>query len=263
MSLPSLFDLSGRVALVVGGAGYLGQPACRELGKLGAKVLIADSRLQAAGDAASLLREQNLDVHALHLDLADEHAVAQSLSEIYAKHHRLDIAINATSYSTATPMQEMSAGDWEKGLRVTLIGAFLLARESAKIMIQQGSGSIIQFGSMYGVVSPDPGIYAPEFNVNPVDYGAGKAGLMQMVRYQAVMWGPHGVRVNSVVPGPFPNPVGQGKNADFVARLSQKVPLKRIGRADEIAGAVVFLASDASSFVTGTQLMVDGGWTAW
>lgn len=263
MTPSSLFDLSGRIVLVVGGAGYLGQPICHELAKLGATVLIADNRLEAAESAALQLRSQNLEVKALQLDLGDEAAITRTIQSIRRQHGRLDVAINATSYSTGIAMADMTVADFEKGLRITLVGAFVFARESAKVMLEQGKGSIIQFGSMYGLVSPDPSIYAPNFNVNPVDYGAGKAGLLQMVRYQAVMWGPQGVRVNAVVPGPFPNPTGQGKNIDFVKKLSQKVPLGRIGRAEEIAGAVAFLASDASSFVTGTQLIVDGGWTAW
>jgi NAD(P)-dependent dehydrogenase (short-subunit alcohol dehydrogenase family) len=116
---------------------------------------------------------------------------------------------------------------------------------------------------MYGLVSPDPRIYEGKFPVNPVDYGAAKAGVLQMVRYQAVMWGPRGVRVNAVVPGPFPNPAGMGAQSWFIERLGQRVPLGRVGRAEEIVGAVVFLASDSASYVTGTTVVVDGGWTAW
>jgi NAD(P)-dependent dehydrogenase (short-subunit alcohol dehydrogenase family) len=116
---------------------------------------------------------------------------------------------------------------------------------------------------MYGLVSPDPSIYAPRWKVNPIDYGAAKAAVMQMVRYQAVMWGPSNVRVNAIVPGPFPNPAGQGNDEEFIARLSRKTPLGRVGRAEEIAGAVAFLAADASSYITGSHLIVDGGWTAW
>jgi NAD(P)-dependent dehydrogenase (short-subunit alcohol dehydrogenase family) len=99
--------------------------------------------------------------------------------------------------------------------------------------------------------------------VNPPDYGAAKAGVMQLVRYQAVMWGPKKVRVNAIVPGPFPNGANYKGEEAFLDRLAKKVPMGRVGKSHEVAGAAVFLASDASSFVTGTQIVVDGGWTAW
>ena len=149
--------------------------------------------------------------------------------------------------------------EWEKGLRVTLTGAYVLSRQAGRVMLAQGGGSIIHFSSMYGKVSPDPRIYHPPLAPNPVDYGAAKAAILQLVRYQAVMWGPKGVRVNAVVPGAFP----KGVEADFAKRLGERAPLGRVGRPMEIAGAVVFLASEAASFVTGTQIVVDGGWTAW
>ena len=260
---PPLFDLSGRAVWVVGGAGYLGQPICRLLAELGAKVIIADTRTDAAHAATQKLCESGLSAEAMTLDLGDEPAVATAVQQIHASHGRLDVAINATAFSTGKPMQEMQVSDWEKGLRVTLIGAFLMARESAKVMLAQGKGSIIQFSSMYGVVSPDPRMYPPPLVMNPLDYGAGKAGILQMVRYQAVVYGPHGVRVNAIVPGTFPNPTGHGGNPEFVSKLNAKAPMGRVGKAEEIAGAVAFLASDASSYVTGTQIVVDGGWTAW
>ena len=173
------------------------------------------------------------------------------------------MVVNATCFSTGMTMERMSLDDWRAGMKVSLDGAFVLAREAGRVMALRKSGSIIQFSSMYGIVSPDPRIYGTKQNVNPVDYGVAKAGILQLVRYQAVMLAPYGVRVNAVVPGPFPNPDGQGSDAEFTTRLCEKVPMGRVGKAEEITGAVVFLASDASSYVTGTQVVVDGGWTAW
>ncbi len=141
----------------------------------------------------------------MSLDIGDEEAVCAATDRIVDDLAHLDIAVNATFYSTGKAMESMSMAEWEKGLRVTLSGAFVFSREVGRVMVSQGSGSIIQFASMYGKVSPDPRIYAPDLSVNPIDYGAAKAGVLQMVRYQAVMLGPKVVRVNAIVPGPFPS----------------------------------------------------------
>lgn len=257
----NLFDLSGKVACVVGGGGYLGGPICEALAAHGARVVVADARVEAAQKASQRLAD--FSAEAIGLDIVDEAAVAAALDGIVERYRRLDIVVNATAYSTGKKMEEMSLADWEAGTRVTLSGAFVLGREAGRIMVAQGRGSIVQFGSMYGLVSPDPRVYGKRWNCNPPDYEAAKAGILQLVRYQAVMWAPKGVRVNAVVPGPYPNPAGQGADTEFVDNLSNRVPMGRVGRAEEIAGAVVFLASDAASYVTGTYIVVDGGWTAW
>ena len=257
------FDLTGKVALVAGGGGYLGKPICRALAEHGAKVIIADVNKESAEKVCSLLSNKGLSAEAIEFDIGNEKSVKDTVNSLVSRQGSLDIAVNLTTYSTGKPMEQMGMADWEKGLRVSLSGAFMLSREAGRVMVAQGCGSIIQFSSMYGKVSPDPRIYAPNCNVNPIDYGAAKAGILQMVRYQAVMLASSGVRVNAIVPGTFPNPAGQGGDAEFVRKLSDKVPMARVGDAEDIVGAVVFLASDAASYITGTEIVVDGGWTAW
>jgi len=261
--MEDLFDLSGKVACVAGGGGYLGGPVSEGLARHGARVIVADARPEAAQQTARRLSDLGLAAEALTLNATDEPAVAAAVDGIVARHGRLDVLVNATHWSTGKALAEMTLADFEAGTRVTLGGAFVLSREAGRVMVAQGRGSIIQFGSMYGLVSPDPRIYEGKLPVNPIDYGAAKAGILQMVRYQAVMWGRQGVRVNAVIPGPFPNPAGMGAADWFIQRLGDRVPLGRVGRAEEIVGAVVFLASDAASYVTGTSITVDGGWTAW
>lgn len=257
------FDLSARTAWVIGGAGLLGAPVCGALAEHGAHVVIADLRPDAALALVDNLHSIGLSAEFVALDVARETAIAKCADDIVTRLGRLDIAVNMTYFYTGTAMDKMTAEDWELGMRVTLTGAFVVGRECARIMKAQGRGSIIQFGSMYGLVSPDPRIYPPRHEVNPIDYGVAKAGVLQLVRYQAVMLAPFKVRVNAIVPGPFPDPATQGADPEFVKKLKDKSPMCRVGEPSEIAGAVVYLASDASSYVTGTQLVVDGGWTAW
>jgi NAD(P)-dependent dehydrogenase (short-subunit alcohol dehydrogenase family) len=130
-------------------------------------------------------------------------------------------------------------------------------------MKPKGLGSIVLFSSMYGVVAPDPRIYAAPMTPNPIDYGAAKAAILQLSRYLAVHYGPDGIRFNCVTPGPFPNPAVQKNHPQFIQDLSNKTALNRVGVNTEIVGPTLFLLSESASFVTGHSLVVDGGWTAW
>jgi NAD(P)-dependent dehydrogenase (short-subunit alcohol dehydrogenase family) len=257
------FSLSGKTAWVVGGAGVLGTPVCHALAEHGAHVAIADIRREKVEALAQAIREDDLAAEAMTLDAGDEAAIVRAADDIVARRGRIDVLVSMAYFYTKTPMEQMTTREWEQGMRVTLTGAFIVGREGARVMKPAGGGSIIQFSSMYGLVSPDPRMYGPRHQVNPIDYGVAKAGVLQMVRYQAVMLAPHNVRVNAICPGPFPDPDTQGADPDFLDRLSKRSPMGRAGRGPEMAGAVVYLASDASSYVTGTQLVVDGGWCAW
>lgn len=252
----SPFDLAGKDIWIIGGAGYLGQSCTRLLAALGANVLCVD----LPGKAAEFVnRELAVEsVQAADLDANDVDAV-----EEFASARPVPDALVVMTYgSTAQRLEDLTAEEFDKANHGNLTATFVLARAVGQRMANRGSGSVVLFSSMYGTVSPDPLAYHSPMVPNPIEYGVGKAGVQQMARYLAVHWGRAGVRCNSISPGPFPNP-GVQQNVEFVARLKTKVPLGRVGEAPEIAGAVAFLVSEASSFVTGINLPVDGGWTAW
>ena len=248
------FSLQNRDIWVVGGAGYLGTEVVKLLTELGATVLCAD----LPGKAQS-----GPQVTAADLDAADIPALEAFIADQIATRGVPSGLVVMTYASTAKKFDELTAADFDHANHGNLTATFTLARAIGNAMAERGSGSLVLFSSMYGSVSPDPRIYEKPMNPNPVEYGVGKAGIQQLTRYLAVHYGPRGVRCNAISPGPFPNPKIQSEQPDFIGRLSQKVPLVRVGQAPEIAGAVAFLLSDASTFITGQNLAVDGGWTVW
>lgn len=260
---PSLFDLDGRVCLVAGGAGYLGVPVCEGLAASGATVVIADIDSERCAQAASALsaRYSPERVEGVMLDVSQERSIGEVVDRVASRTGRIDVLVNATFWSTAKRLEELSGEEFERANRVNITSSFLLAREVATRM--GSGGSIIFYSSMYGLISPNPGDYQEGMPPNPIEYGVGKAGIVQLVRYLAGHYGSKRIRVNAIAPGAFPHDSVRATSPDFVARLARKSMLGRLGRRGETAGPAVFLASDASSFVTGQVLAVDGGITAW
>lgn len=261
MSSPHPFDLKERSIWVFGGAGFLGAAVVSQLAEMQARVLCVDLAERAAEmvSAAGLQAQ----VSAASLNAADTAAVEAFVQEQIATNGVPHGLVVMTYASTAKRFEDLTAEDFDMANHGNLTATFALARAVGQHMAEQGRGSMVLFSSMYGSVSPDPSVYAAPMNPNPIEYGVGKAGIQQMARYLAVHWGRQGVRCNSISPGPFPNPTIQFQQPEFVERLVQKVPLGRVGQATEIAGAVTFLLSDGSTFITGQNLAVDGGWTAW
>lgn len=257
----SPFDLAGRCIWVIGGAGWLGQATVTTLAALGARVLCADlpGRADAFLEQARPMGEiiaADFDAHAT--EGIDEFVAAQAL-----RHGVPQGLVNLTYASTAKRLHELSAEEFDHVNHGNLTSGFVLARAVAERMAEAGSGSLVFFASMYGAVAPDPRLYGHALTPNPVEYGVNKAGVRQMARYFAAHYGDRGVRANSISPGPFPNPAVQAAHPEFVARLADRLPLGRVGEPAEIAGAVAFLLADAASYITGIDLPVDGGWTAW
>ncbi len=252
-----LFSLAGRVALVTAGTGSgCGRQVVEALAEAGAKVILTSRCLERAAAAASGFRAAGLDVEGEVLLPGDLDSTCRLIASISRRHGRLDILVNNAAANLLKPVEAVTPAEWDSVQRVNLAGAMLLSREAAQVMRRAGSGVILNVASIYGVVSPDPALYGTSGLDSPLVYGVSKAGLIQMTRYLAVHWAPQ-VRVNCISPGGLQ----AGQPADFVDRYVARTPLRRMGGPDDLKGAVVFLTSDASAWVTGQNLVVDGGWT--
>lgn len=246
----SLFDLSGRTALVVGAGSGIGQASAQALAAFGAHVVCADIAVDAARSTVAAIVDGGGSAAAAPVDLRDRGQIDDLVTSLPA----LDILVSTPSINVRKPMLELTEEDFDRVIGLNLRGTFSLLRAGGRRMAAAGRGSIIVFSSIRSqVIEPGQSIYA-----------ATKAGTVQLVRTLAAELGTAGVRANAIAPGvvdtPLTAPIKQ--KPDWYQAYANKSILKRWARADEMAGAVVFLASDASSYVTGTVLFVDGGWTA-
>jgi len=258
-----MFVLTNKPTLVAGGAGYLGVAVCKAIAEQGAAVMVADISEERVACAVAEIKKDvsRARVEGCVLDVANEASCREAVRRTVGCFGGLQVSVNLTFKSIGKLVEELSEAEFDVAMHANLFGAFALARESARAM--QTGGSIVLFASMYGLVAPNPALYHAPMKPNPIEYGIAKAGIIQMTKYLAVNWASRGIRVNAVAPGPFPNPKTQSDDPAFVERLARCVPLGRIGRQNECAGAVVFLASDEASYITGQTLSVNGGWTIW
>ena len=261
-----IMDLSGRVAMVTGGAGHIGRAVGETLAELGARVAVVDRDEAGAEHAAADVASRfGTEAVALPVDLADDGAVAVLPARVAERWGRLDILINNAAFvgddrldGWTVPFAEQSVGTWRRTLDVNLTAAFALSQASAPLLAVSGRGAIVNVASTYGVVGPDMSLYADTQMGNPAAYAASKGGLVQLTRWMATVLAP-GIRVNALAPGG----VRRGQPEAFVRRYEARTPLGRMATEEDMKGAVAFLASDLSAYVTGQVLMVDGGWTAW
>lgn len=257
-----LFDLSGKVALITGGTGYLGTAFSHALAEAGASVVIS-SRDEARGReaAAKLPTPGEATHHAVQLDHMDSGALRGGFDAAVEAAGQLDILVNNGLEAQGKDLTEISFEEFAR-LQVNNAGYFELARLLHDHAVQRSvAGSIVNIGSMYGQVGSYPDAYEGIGSASSVSYHALKGGTIHMTRHLAVYWAQDKVRVNCLSPGAFPNP--GGAPAALVRRLEGKCPMGRMGEPTELKGAIVFMASDASSYMTGQNLTIDGGWTAW
>ncbi len=268
MDYKALFDLKGKVCFVTGAIGYLGSECAKALKDFGATVVAADIRGKEDRWEGFETPEESFD-HYIRCDVSDLASVRAAFKETYEKFGRIDVLVNVAfahknnikPYGNQSWFENMPDDVFEFNMSGVVVAPFRCMREVIPYMKKNG-GSIINFCSMYGLVAPDLRIYGDNPQRQRASYGVGKAAVDQLTRYAASDFGRYKIRVNSVTPGPFPNPKNQS-DAAFNQKLADKTMLGRFGQSYEMAGAVLFLASDASSFMTGTNVVVDGGWTAW
>jgi NAD(P)-dependent dehydrogenase (short-subunit alcohol dehydrogenase family) len=256
----TIFSLDNKDVWMIGGAGYLGQATVRLLLESDARVLCVDLEDRAMQFAATVNHNQ---LTAATLDIRNEKEMNYFVDAQIKKRGIPHSLVILTSGSTAKHFEDLTGQDFDRVNHDGLTATFLMARKVGTAMKKADGGSIVLFSSMYGSVSPDPRIYEPPMNVNPIEYGVGKAAITQMTKYLAVHWAKNGIRCNCISPGPFPHPGVQKKEPPFIKRLEQKVPMGRVGNPEEVAGTVTFLLTNAAGYITGQNIFVDGGWTIW
>jgi NAD(P)-dependent dehydrogenase (short-subunit alcohol dehydrogenase family) len=262
-----LFRLDGRVAFISGAAGHLGRAMAAALAEAGAHVVLNGRREEALAPVRDALAERGLAASAVAFDVRDTEAVERGFAEVAERHGRLDVLVNNAYAGPTGTVGSSTPDDFQAAYDVAVTGAFRCFSAARPLLraaaAEAGHASVVNVASMYGWVSPDPRIYGDSGMNSPPFYGAAKGGLLQLTRYLAAHAAAESIRVNAVSPGPFPPERVRTADPAFHDKLRGKVPLGRVGEAEELKGAVLFLASDASTFVTGINLPVDGGWTAW
>lgn len=267
------FDLSGTVAIVTGGCGLLGKEFAKALASAGARVVIGDinsDQLKAVADEISQQIESS-DISAYLLDITNSQTISDFIGRIEKKHGRIDILVNSAAIdpkfekgsglSEYTSFEKFPLTAWDDSLKVNLTGAFQITQAVCGVMEKAGKGSIINIGSNYGLVGPDQRIYKRKGESNqpykPVVYSVCKSALIGFTKYLAAYYAGTDIRVNMLTPaGVFNN-----HDEEFMKKYSSRTTLRRMSRKNEYWGGIIFLSSDASSYMTGANLIVDGGWT--
>jgi gluconate 5-dehydrogenase len=270
----SLFSLEGRTAVLTGASGFLGRTMAAALLDNGARVVVlgrSDRLRTLAGEWSDCYGSGRVVAH--QVDMYDLNALRDVFDRIAAEERSIDIIVNnahelapATGFNVPDGgLEGSSLEQWQRNLTGGVYWPVLAVQTLGVLMRDAGRGSIVNVSTMYAQVAPNPKLYEGTSSMNPPGYSAAKAAMLAFTRYVASFWGPFGVRSNAILPGPFSNTGTAGPNSvndmGFLDRLAERTCLRRVARPEELAGALLFLASDASSFVTGHALVVDGGWT--
>lgn len=266
------FSLKGKTALVTGGAGLLGKEFCLTLAQAGAAVYAADLDAGAAQAVAGVLCSAGYSAYGIKLDVTDLASVATVIDKVVSDSGHLDVLVNSAAMdpkfdpehaqNNSNAFETYPLQSWQDAVNVNLTGPFLVSQAAARQMVKQGKGSIINICSTYGLGGPDQRIYEKPGQpkvYKPVYYTVTKAGILGFTKYLATYYAGSEIRVNALTPGGVFN----NHDEEFVRNYSARTVIGRMAHKDEMNGALLFLASDASAYMTGGNLIVDGGWTAW
>lgn len=260
-----IFSLRGKTVLLTGATGFLGSAMAHALGEAGAHIIVNSRSAERGADLVGSLRAAGCSAEAAVFDVTDKEAACAFFLSYGDR--PLNVLINNAYVGGGGSIEVSSPVNYVDSYDITVVAAHNLLTMALpylrRAVEQYGDASVVNLASMYAMVSPDQRIYESEQAVNPPFYGAAKAALLQWTRYAACEFGSEGIRVNAISPGPFPSGAVQKANPGLIGKLSQKVPMGRVGMVDEIKGPTLFLASSASSFVNGANIIVDGGWTCW
>jgi NAD(P)-dependent dehydrogenase (short-subunit alcohol dehydrogenase family) len=266
-SARELFDLTGKVAIVTGGATGLGRQMATGLAEMGASIVVASRNQGRCAQVADEFRAMATAALGVRLDLASLDSIRAMVKRVVAEFGRIDVLVNcAAAVGETSPYEPITPEIWDYVMRVNVTGTFWCSQEVARVMKKQRSGKIINIGSVYGVVGVDASLYGRtgEDQFEHFPYTTSKGAVMNMTRDMAVNLARWSINVNCISPGMFPSLSAMQTYGDKIFnRLRERTPLRRVGGEDDLKGAVVFLASAASDFVTGHNLVVDGGWLAW
>jgi|TARA_B110000495_G_scaffold109731_1_gene94980 NAD(P)-dependent dehydrogenase (short-subunit alcohol dehydrogenase family) len=265
MKTQKIFDLNGKVIIITGSSGMLGTQYAYALSECGANVVLADIDISKSKITEKQIKNFfSTDPMSIKLDLTNKESILSMTSTVIKKYSKIDVLINNAAYQgnskiRSSGFENLELETWNQAIDVNLTGVFLCCQSIGKQMIKQKSGNIINIASTYGLVGPDQRIYGKSGQNSAIFYAATKSAILNLTRYLATYWEGKGIRVNTFSPGGVEN----NQDPNFIKRYSKKTPLGRMAKKDEYVGSIIFLASDASSYMTGSNLIVDGGWTAW
>ena len=274
-SVKKQYDLTNKVCVITGGAGFLGRQFTSAILEMGGLPILIDVDENSLKEATEQIGSDENRIHSIVVDITDEKQIASAVGKIKSEFNSIDVLINnaaLTKYGCDADHEAFFAefehtNDevWEQGIKINLTATMLCCKNFGSVMVKQRKGSIINIGSDVGVISPDQTIYQPDDDYNgvpfntPVFYSVSKAGVIHLTKHLATLWAKYNVRVNSFSPAG----VYRDHDPEFVKKLSSRIPMGRMASINEYKGAIIFLASDASSFMTGHNLIMDGGRTIW